>query len=400
VDPKNESGQSIAMRLNPGLRIDAALILVVLCLICVASLKDSAGAQSGSETVPVKPLQARSRDGAVAGANYAGAQTCADCHHSIAASQGNTAMGRAALDIAHGNILSTYSPLIFRNGPYMFRIQRGEDGVVYSVSDGHATVSAPLLWAFGLGNAGQTYIFKHDGALYESRVSYYNEIGALDLTIGHSPQPPSSLSMALGRLLSPDELTKCFSCHTSEDIFAGKLVMSQVHPGVTCENCHGPGDNHVRLMESSPAADRTELAIFNPGRLAPADVNEFCGRCHRSTSDVLAANIRDIRNLRFQPYRLENSRCYDPTDSRITCLACHDPHKNLVTSSENYDAKCLACHAARGKSRVASQNAPACPTATENCVSCHMPKLALPGAHYAFTDHYIRISRPGEKYPE
>ena len=43
--------------------------------------------------------------------------------------------------------------------------------------------------------------------------------------------------------------------------------------------------------------------------------------------------------------------------------------------------------------------AKACPVAKTNCVSCHMPKLDLPGAHYKFTDHRIRIVKPNEPYP-
>jgi formate-dependent nitrite reductase cytochrome c552 subunit len=32
-------------------------------------------------------------------------------------------------------------------------------------------------------------------------------------------------------------------------------------------------------------------------------------------------------------------------------------------------------------------------------VSCHMPKINLPGGHAKFTDHEIRIVRPGDPYP-
>jgi hypothetical protein len=29
-----------------------------------------------------------------------------------------------------------------------------------------------------------------------------------------------------------------------------------------------------------------------------------------------------------------------------------------------------------------------------------MPKIKLPGAHFAFTDHRIRVVRAGEPYPD
>jgi hypothetical protein len=28
-----------------------------------------------------------------------------------------------------------------------------------------------------------------------------------------------------------------------------------------------------------------------------------------------------------------------------------------------------------------------------------MPKVDLPGSHFKFTDHRIRIAKPGEQYP-
>jgi hypothetical protein len=37
--------------------------------------------------------------------------------------------------------------------------------------------------------------------------------------------------------------------------------------------------------------------------------------------------------------------------------------------------------------------------ATSNCTSCHMPKSDVPEMHAQFTDHFIRIVRDGEKYP-
>ena len=55
--------------------------------------------------------------------------------------------------------------------------------------------------------------------------------------------------------------------------------------------------------------------------------------------------------------------------------------------------KCQACHGG-GKA-----GAKACPVSKSKCVSCHMPKIELPGAHYKFSDHRIRIVKPNEPYP-
>jgi hypothetical protein len=335
--------------------------------------------------------------GAPPGSHYVGRDVCAGCHTDVAETQAQTPMGKASTQAEQSDILLKHPYLSHTDGPYVLRIERKDGHEIYSATDGQHTISVPIQWAFGLGDAGQTYVFERDGVFYESRISLYSEIDGLDLTIGHNPESPATLSEALGRPISEQEEFKCFPCHTSEGVVDGKLQPDHMRPGVTCENCHGPGSQHREAIQKR---NWRNLHIFNPARLTPADLNDFCGTCHRSTHDVLTANVRGIRNVRFQPYRLENSRCYDPSDKRISCVACHDPHVNLVTDLESYDSKCLACHLDRGKKSSATRIAPACPRASKQCASCHMPKLSLPGAHYKFTDHLIRIYNPSEAYPD
>jgi hypothetical protein len=122
------------------------------------------------------------------------------------------------------------------------------------------------------------------------------------------------------------------------------------------------------------------------------EMADLCGRCHRTWSQIALNGPRGVLNVRFQPYRLANSKCYDTADARIACSACHDPHGPLETSAASYDARCSACHSA-------AQHTKTCRVAKANCVTCHMPKIELPGAHATFTDHQIRIARAGESYP-
>jgi hypothetical protein len=314
-------------------------------------------------------------------------------------SQAATGMGMAAQDSRAISALD-YASMSYRTGAYVITMVKGSDGLLMKIKDDKGSLAVPVRWIFGQGYSGQTFILEQDGRFYESRASYYKAISNLDLTIGHTKSAPASPLQALGRPLPADEVNKCFSCHTSEDIFEGKLDVSKAHPGVTCENCHGAGSEHALKMAAVHGEpDGKDATIFNPERLAPADLNDFCGSCHRTTRDVLNSGIRDIRNVRFQPYRLENSRCYDPSDERITCVACHDPHHALKTAAIGYDGKCLACHLRRGD-KPNRQKAAACPRSTNNCVTCHMPKMDLPGAHFAFTDHYIRIVQANRPYPD
>lgn len=384
-----------------------ALTALIWLMVSSSTLLPLAGQTASPEAGPAKgasfPPDGWSRtQGAPLNSNYVGGQVCTGCHSTIVEAQRKTPMAHASTAAARSAVLQEHPELTFQDGPYELRIDRQGDQEIYSAREGDRKVSAPLLWAFGQGVAGQTYIYQKNGAFYESRVSYYPELGGLDLTTGHPQQVPPTLAESLGRPLSGEEVGKCFGCHTSEDVFAGKLELSRLQTGVTCENCHGPGSRHVEAHqpENFQTDGSHEQNILNPANMSTSDLNEFCGTCHRSASQVLSARVRGILNVRFQPYRLESSRCFDPSDKRISCLACHDPHVKLVTDSQSYDAKCLACHQNENQKRTSARRAPACPTATSNCASCHMPKLALPGAHYKFTDHYIRIYRANAPYPD
>jgi len=148
-------------------------------------------------------------------------------------------------------------------------------------------------------------------------------------------------------------------------------------------------------------------AILNPGSFGPVDLADFCGACHRAPLDVAAAKDYGPLDIRFQPYRLSKSRCWSRPDPRITCIACHDPHKPLVRDAAFYDTKCLACHgnadahAATGIAADQPGSRPSnCPVETARCVSCHMPKYEDAQFHGSFTDHDIRIVRPGDPYPQ
>ena len=130
--------------------------------------------------------------------------------------------------------------------------------------------------------------------------------------------------------------------------------------------------------------------------MTPEETSNFCGQCHRTWDRVVRDRLRGEINVRFQPYRLANSKCYDGADRRLSCTTCHDPHKDAVVEAAFYDAKCQACHDPHG---VKNAKAKVCPVGTSGCANCHMPKVLLPGGMQVFTDHQIRIVHAGDPYP-
>jgi Cytochrome c554 and c-prime len=377
--------------------------LILEGLLTLLGIVGSLPCGAGQEQVqPPFPLPTQ----APPGAHYVGPATCARCHPTEAETQPLTPMAHALESVANCTILRSHPQLAFRNGPYSYQVERRESGSTLTVSKAEEALSEPILWAFGQGQAGQTYVFKHEGSYYESRVSFFNQTQNLDLTIGHVRSVPEFLDDAAGRRLSSTEAQECFGCHSTGAVSASsRLQVENLIAGVTCEACHGPGSQHLDAV----AAGRLEnLHIFNPGRLKTGDLADFCGSCHRSWATVALmqtqGTMMGVVNVRFQPYRLALSRCYDQGDPRISCLACHNPHKNDEHDPVFFDATCLACHPSSAEKPASASPsrkrlAHSCRVGKQLCVSCHMPKYEMPGSHFKFTDHDIRVVRKGDSYP-
>lgn len=336
------------------------------------------------------------------GAELVGDRVCAQCHGDKTASHLKAGMAMAMETIAESKVLIANPAMTFRIGHYTYEIKRKDKQSFYSVTDGKETISLPILYVFGEGIAGQTYILQYEGGLYESLVSFYNEIRGLDFTIGAARGVPPTVKGALGRRLSDNEVSNCFSCHSTGGVSGGQLHLDRVTPGIRCEGCHGPGGQHAA---AGKAGEPNANLIFNPGRLSGDELSQdFCGSCHRGNDEFTLLKGMEINNVRFQPYRIFHSKCYSD-DRRISCTACHDPHVRLRHDAAHYDAKCLACHASKdssagNKSGQGTQTLiPGCRVSTKDCTSCHMPKIGPPAAHFKFTDHYIRIAKPREAYP-
>jgi hypothetical protein len=95
----------------------------------------------------------------------------------------------------------------------------------------------------------------------------------------------------------------CFDCH--QDIQDQKS--EDVHSGIHCEICHGPGEKHV---ESGEASD-----IIKP------DGREFCGSCH----------AKNAAKPQFTIIQVDLSKHNIGKD----CIECHNPHQPWKMNEEN-----------------------------------------------------------------
>lgn len=323
-------------------------------------------------------------------AGYAGSATCVQCHARESKAWPHSTMAQALESVEVTRLLIANPELEHRQGQYVTKISRQGNQSVYTVTDGQSTWSAPIRWAFGQGAAGQTYVLEKDGAVFESRVSYYKSLKALDLTMGAQPTLPKNLEEASGRRMFRKDARDCFGCHSLTAFSGDAMLPTSGQSGVQCENCHGPALEHVQGFKQNKVVKMAKLSKLNT-----EEVSELCGTCHRTWAQIAMNGPHGPGNVRFQPYRLANSKCYDAVDRRISCVGCHNPHEALNRDRVSYDSKCLACHTAG-----LHEKAKVCKVSTKNCVECHMPTVEPPQSHWPFTDHNIRVVRAGDRYPE
>ena len=323
--------------------------------------------------------------------------TCATCHAGVVASYAHAPMRHALESPGANPVLETHPDLTVQMGGYSYTVRTKDGQSTYTVSDGSDSMTLPIRWNFG--EKTQTWVLEKDGNLYESLVSYFHREKALAVTPGDDRITPHNLTEAMGRKLNAWEINQCFNCHATNALDGVKLKLDTLTPGLGCERCHVGAEQHMAdAIQDNFATLPKKLKTMDA-----EDAANFCGQCHRTWDTVLRNGWKGVVDVRFQPYRLENSRCFTGNDRRISCLACHDPHQPVNHNDGLYDSKCLACHGDTKPSKISTATAPpaakVCPVAKSNCVSCHMLKVELPGGHAVFTDHMIRIVKAGEPYP-
>jgi len=322
---------------------------------------------------------------------YAGPAACATCHPAQAQSQPKSGMGKAIELPPEQENLKAHPKLAFEKNGYSYTIERKGEQSIYTVRDAAGELSLPIRYAFGVHM--QTFVFQYKVRFYESMVSYYPKLSALAITLGDEQLRPRNLVEAMGRETSNREITVCFDCHGTGGVTEGRVTLESLKPGVTCEHCHAGAAEHMSNVSNMSNKTQGKVAALPAklGEMGAEDMSAYCGQCHRTWEFIVRAREWGEVNVRFAPYRLANSKCFLGADKRIRCSACHDPHASLAHDEAGYDRVCLSCHALQPQKP--------CPVSKKDCVSCHMPKVTLSDGHAVFTDHQIRIVRPGDAYP-
>ena len=339
-------------------------------------------------------------------ARFVGSKACAECHRATYHAQQGSRHGRTFFRVSELGDLdlpaSTFSEPAQPNVSHTLR-RKGGDRLQQETHAGGQVFRAVVDYAFGSGDRGLTLVGRDDhGQTRELRLSQYrNQTQSLwDVTAGH-PVHPSELTEDLGQPLTDDAVRRCFLCHVTNpravlDASGGPEGLDR---GIGCEKCHGPGGNHLLAV----AAKFPDLSIARPTMASGSRVVKLCAQCHSPLGTTVSPD--DPASVRFQATTLTWSRCFTESSDTLDCVTCHDPHRNVATSTKYYESKCLSCHAGAAQSGAApsqvrrtslAEKTPRTPcpvNPTDGCIGCHMPAVKNIVPYSAFTDHFIHVHR-------
>jgi tetratricopeptide (TPR) repeat protein len=327
---------------------------------------------------------------------YVGAARCAACHPKETRSHART---RHARTFHHGPGLLTLPlpdrPLADPDAPKVTHAFEREGGRIHiKTKAGDHVFDTIVEFAFGVRDRYVTMIGRDDKNTYRAlRLSSYHTAEGLawGRTSGDVPDSDSVENVRGEPIGVRDGVVRCLYCHVTQSRdFRDPPPVTGVGPaatdaGIGCERCHGPGGNHLAAIK----VDFPDRAIVNAGTASASAILMECADCHIVG---IASEIRDAADdpkyVRSPGVTLAVSRCYTESEGKMSCLTCHDPHRDDVEPASFFEARCLGCHSPKTASQKSCRVNP-----TKDCLNCHMPKVPVAALHTTLTDHYIRVRR-------
>ncbi|MFH1113353.1 MAG: tetratricopeptide repeat protein [Pseudomonadota bacterium] len=187
--------------------------------------------------------------------------------------------------------------------------------------------------------------------------------------------------------------TACYGCHVSQistnyDLKTDTYRTVWKEPGINCETCHGPAEEHIRVCEAAPKGTvPKDLKMTRGGRdFSKEQNNATCSSCH-AKAVVLTDSFRPGDRFfdHFGLVTLENPDYYP--DGR-------DLGENYTYTSwfmspcvKSGKLDCLHCHTSSGRYKFKAED-----KANQACMPCHAEKVDNPARH---THH--KSDSPGNK---
>jgi predicted CXXCH cytochrome family protein len=384
--------------------------------------------QEAPQQDPLATLGMHVTAGAAPG--YVDDRVCSTCHAEIYRSYQQVGMARSFFRPRREKIIEDLGKqfvharskqifeMVWRDDRLVFRrYQQGPDGKPVN------TLEQPVDWILGSGQHARVYVYQTpDGELYQLPIAWYSQTKSWGMAPGYDRPDHDGVTRRVRH--------ECMFCHNAypeiaenrDGFWRSQAFPRQLPEGTGCQRCHGPGASHARAMFRLKD-DQAAATIVNPARLSARQRNDVCYECHllpavavqgarRLGRDLYSfrpgqaladyelpvdANASDVApadrfEISHHAYRLEQSRCFRESNQRLSCLSCHDPHRQVPPEERaaHFRKVCLGCHettVCSGQQHASGGREHA------DCVACHMqPRRTQDVVHVVMTDH--RIARP------
>ena len=377
---------------------------------------------------------------------FIGSKACQNCHpdqfstwqqstHGNAGGKPNKRRVLAPFDGTRINLEDGWFIPYSKNGRFFFRAQ--ENGfperkyeVIGVVGGGHIYGGGTQTY-FGLFPDGTMRLLPFD--YHPSSNTWFFETNdqsgwvpvSKALSFRKSSEWPPSRTLGVMA-----EKQNCQQCHGSQIRTAfssdkGKYISSYTDLSINCESCHGPGKEHVNLMQYGKSIIQGYTGIKSLKTLSKQESVEVCAQCHalkdmikpgyspgKDFQDYFSTKFAMLGGNPFYPdgrikafgYQQNHvfSDCF--INGSMTCVDCHNPHSNeyqdvnrIPLKGKFDNGQCTSCHMAKA-SNIVEHTFHKQESEGSLCTSCHMPftqhKAVGKTIKFARADHTISIPRP------
>jgi Tfp pilus assembly protein PilF len=212
--------------------------------------------------------------------------------------------------------------------------------------------------------------------------------------------------------------TSCYSCHVSQltmhyDLKTDTYETLWAEPGINCETCHGPSEEHNRVCREAPKGTvPKDLKIIRTKPFTAEQHNASCAVCHAKMSPVTPTftpgdrffdhfDLVTLEDPDFYPDGRDLGENYTYISWRMSpcgkagelhCVKCHTS-SGRYRFREEKDANnaCLPCHQERVENAAAHTHHQE-GSAGNKCISCHMPMTSF--ARMNRSDHSMLPPTP------
>lgn len=380
------------------------IVVLVVSLAAAAWLRHDAPPAEKSRLASVAAEDAADLpdDPPVVNPGYVGIESCAGCHAERVAEVRETNHARTFRRPEAGGMPAGFAAGRgrFQSQSPALRFEMTQTGdeffqtAIRTTDSGEERNTSRIDFVLGAGGkADEVYLTWHGDRLYELPMSWLYTFDCW----GCSHLNPHG-SGDFGR----DSTLRCMECHNTWFAHEPGTRNSYRHDsflmGVTCENCHGPGREHVEF-HTAQGQGVSAHKIVNPARLARERQIEVCTQCHGNSvrhkgpalsyrpGEPLEDYYRTLTgpahteddHVANQIKYLRQSRCFEA--SAMTCVTCHNPHRTESRTVTGVEA-CRKCH-----SDADCREQSALPVdVRDDCAGCHMPRYIKVNVNFETAD--------------